>query len=97
MDKILQVNLFATEGLEPDLTLLFDLDPKVGLARIAANAGREVNRLDVEKLAFHNKVRASFLKLAKENPNRYVIIDASKDRAEVIDNAYNVILQRLKK
>jgi dTMP kinase len=97
MDEILKVNLFATEGLEPDLTLLFDLDPKVGLARIAANAGREVNRLDVEKLAFHNKVRASFLKLAKENPSRYVIIDASKDRAEVIDNAYGVILQRLKK
>jgi dTMP kinase len=51
--------------LEPDLTLLFDIKPEEGLARIAANSGREVNRLDVEKLSFHRAVRSAFLSLAK--------------------------------
>ena len=52
IDNILQLNNFATEGSFPDLTLLFDIDPRIGLKRIAANAKREVNRLDLEKLNF---------------------------------------------
>ena len=65
VDEILNVNLFATENTWPDLTLLFDLKPEIGLARINANANREVNRLDLEKIDFHNKVREAFLALAK--------------------------------
>ena len=65
VENILNVNLFATENTWPDLTLLFDIKPEVGLARISANADREVNRLDLEKLDFHNKVRDTFLALAK--------------------------------
>ena len=53
IDEVLSINLFATEGTYPDLTLLFDLEPEQGLARIAANQNREVNRLDLEKLDFH--------------------------------------------
>ena len=52
VDEVLNVNLFATENTWPDLTLLFDIKPEVGLARIASNASREVNRLDLEKLEF---------------------------------------------
>ena len=47
----------------PDLTLLFDIKPEEGLKRIASNANREVNRLDLEKLDFHHKVRDTFLEL----------------------------------
>jgi dTMP kinase len=96
IDNVLNVNLFATEGLEPDLTLLFDIKPEVGLARIAANSGREVNRLDVEKLPFHDKVRAAFLELAKRYPNRYFIIDASQSVDAVYKAAYHEIEARLK-
>lgn len=95
IDNVLNVNLFATEGLEPDLTLLFDIKPEDGLARIAANSGREVNRLDVEKLSFHRAVRFSFLELAKRFPKRYFIIDASKSPDEVYQAALAEIEARL--
>ena len=95
IDNILNVNLFATENTWPDLTLLFDITPEEGLKRIASNASREVNRLDLEKLDFHHKVRDSFLLLAKRYPERYVVIDASKSREEVAKATLEAILSRL--
>ena len=95
IDNILNVNMFATENTFPDLTLLFDITPEEGLKRIAANASREVNRLDLEKLEFHHKVRNTFLELAKKYPERYVIIDASKSREEVAKATLEAILSRL--
>lgn len=95
IDNILNVNMFATENTFPDLTLLFDITPEEGLKRIAANASREVNRLDLEKLEFHHKVRNTFLDLAKRYPERYVIIDASKSREEVAKATLEAILSRL--
>ena len=95
VDEVLNVNLFATENTWPDLTLLFDIKPEVGLARIASNASREVNRLDLEKLEFHNKVRDTFLALAKQYPDRYVIIDASQSREEVAKATLEAIMNRL--
>ena len=95
VENILNVNNFATEGTFPDLTLLFDIDPQIGLARIAANANREVNRLDLEKLDFHNKVRNTFLELAKRYPERFIVIDASKSREEVADATLNAMLSRI--
>lgn len=95
VENILNINMFATEGTFPDLTLLFDLDVKVGLARISANANREVNRLDLEKIEFHEKVRKTFLELAERYPERFVIIDASKSQDEVAENTLKVILERL--
>ena len=97
IDYILQMNQFATEGYYPDLTLLFDIDPRIGLARIAANKGREVNRLDLEKIDFHDSVRNTFLSLAKRFPDRFVILDASKPFEEVIQDAYHAIKNRLAK
>ncbi len=95
VENILNINLFATENTWPDLTLLFDIKPEVGLARIASNANREVNRLDLEKIEFHNKVRDTFLELARRYPDRYVIIDASQDRDTVAKATLDAILSRL--
>lgn len=95
IDYILEMNQFATEGYYPDLTLLFDLDPRIGLARIAANKGREVNRLDLEKIDFHDSVRQTFLSLAKRFPERFVVLDASKPFDEVVQDAYHAIKDRL--
>ena len=95
VEEILNVNLFATENTWPDLTLLFDIKPEVGLARIASNANREVNRLDLEKLEFHKKVRDTFLALAKRYPDRYVIIDASQSREDVARATLEAITSRL--
>ena len=95
VENILNVNLFATENTWPDLTLLFDITPEEGLRRISANANREVNRLDLEKLEFHHKVRDTFLELARRYPDRFVIIDASKSREEVAKATLDAIMSRL--
>ena len=96
IEEVLSVNLFATENTFPDLTLLFDIEPEIGLARIAKNDSREVNRLDVEKLEFHKRVREGYLILAKKYPERIVIIDASKPLEEVSELTYKAIKERLK-
>ena len=95
IDNVLNINMFATEETYPDLTLLFDIDPKLGLERIAKNANREVNRLDLEKIEFHEAVRNSFLLLAEKYPDRFVIIDASKSLNDVVETAYKAIINRL--
>lgn len=97
IENVLSINMFATEGTFPDMTLLFDITPELGLNRIAANANREVNRLDLEKLEFHKSVRNTFLELAKQYKDRYVIIDASKPLDEVIENTWKEILKKLGK
>jgi dTMP kinase len=95
VEPVLNINLFATESSYPQLTLLFDLPPELGLKRIAANANREINRLDLEQLSFHQKVRDTYLTLAKRFKDRYIVIDASLPLATVIDNTYKAIHQRL--
>lgn len=95
IEAVLQINLFATESSYPQLTLLFDIAPELGLKRIAANANREINRLDLEQLSFHQKVRNTYLQLAKRFQDRYVIIDASLPLADVIENTYRAIHDRL--
>ncbi|KRT60343.1 MAG: tmk, dTMP kinase, dTMP kinase, partial [Chloroflexi bacterium CSP1-4] len=76
------VNDVATGGLLPDLTLLLDIDPAIGLERVQA-AGRAGaaggDRLEQETLAFHQRVRAGFLQLARESLKRFVVIDAQGD------------------
>lgn len=95
IEEVLNINMFATEGTFPDLTLLFDIEPELGLERITKNANREVNRLDLEKLEFHHKVRNAFLELAKRWPERFVVIDASKSIGEVADATYAAIMDKL--
>jgi dTMP kinase len=95
VDRIYALNQYATEGLLPDITIFFKLLPQVGLARIEANDNREVNRLDVEKLSFHQKVYEAFNSLSKQYPDRYVTIDASLDPESVAKLAYEAIEKRL--
>lgn len=97
IEEIYRVNQYATEGLEPDITFFFDIDPEEGLRRIASNAGREVNRLDVEKLAFHQTVRGAFQELAKRFPKRFVVIDASQKPDDVFNAVLKEIHQRIRK
>lgn len=97
IENVYNMNLFATEGMLPDLTILFDIEPELGLERIAANSQREVNRLDVEKMAFHKAVRQGFHDLAEKFPERFFIVDASKTPDEVFEAAIGEIERRLKK
>jgi dTMP kinase len=62
----------------PDLTLLYDLEPKVALARMHARTGGNADRFEAESLAFHERVRAAYLELARTEPGRFCVIDASR-------------------
>ena len=83
MQKIAAINEFATDGLTPDLTIYFEVEPQVGLARIQQNRQDEVNRLDEEQIDFYERVHSGYLKLAQENPNRIKVVDASRSIEEV--------------
>lgn len=83
VDEVWAINQFAIESRMPDLTLLFDIEPEIGLSRIAANSDREFNRLDMESLAFHQTVRDGYLLIADKYPERIKVIDASKTPSQV--------------
>lgn len=97
VDEVYQINRFAIGETMPNLTLYFDIDPKEGLARIQSNEEREVNRLDLEKLSFHEKVREGYLKLVDRFPERIKVVDASAGVDEVLDNALEVIQAYIQK
>lgn len=78
VDYISVLNLFATRGLFPDLTLWMDVTPEEGLRRINANSGREVNRLDLESVNFHKKVQEGYRRIQKKYPERIVRVDADQ-------------------
>jgi dTMP kinase len=87
IDEVYSINEFAIEDMMPELTLYFDIAPEVGLERINKNKGREVNRLDMEKLDFHQKVREGYMILADRFADRIVKIDASKELEAVYEQA----------
>lgn len=91
------LNDYATDKRKPDLTLYFDVPSEVGLERINQNASREVNRLDLEALELHQKVRNGYLALAESESDRIVTIDATKPLDEVVKETYDTVLRFLEK
>jgi dTMP kinase len=79
-DLLRELNLHATGGLQPDLTLLFDLDPREGFRRIGA---RQLDRFEREKLAFHRRVRRGYLEILKAEPKRVRIVRAARAPAVI--------------
>ena len=94
VDDVEWLNQFATDGLKPDLTLYFDIDVKEGLARIARDQEREVNRLDLEGLDLHERVRQGYLTILEKEPERIVKIDASQPLEQVVADSLTVIKER---
>ncbi|NCU18664.1 dTMP kinase [Pallidibacillus pasinlerensis] len=93
IEEVLTINKFAIEDYMPDLTIYLDVSPEVGLARINKDKDREVNRLDVESLQFHTKVREGYHILLKRYPDRITMIDAQNDIDIVYREVSNKILQ----
>lgn len=95
-ELVAEINDFAIAGKRPDLTLLLNIRPEVGLERINKDKNREINRLDLEKLDFHHAVYHGYQALAIQNPQRIVVINAElpvesvvKDVLKVIEARYN--------
>ncbi|MCZ2836247.1 dTMP kinase [Modestobacter sp. VKM Ac-2985] len=96
MDDVRSISRWATQGLRPDLTLLLDLPPEVGLARARGRAAAD--RLESESLDFHQRVRRTFLALAEAEPDRYLVLDARRSPEEIaaaIRTRVSVLLEGL--
>ena len=85
---------FATGGLTPDLTLLLDIPVSKGFERKIKNES-EWNRLDAYEKAFHERVREGYLQLAREEPERWQIIDASQGKDRVQEEMRKLVLQKI--
>jgi dTMP kinase len=94
LDTLHQLLAFATGGLQPDLTILLDLDVETGLNR-RKNSGGEWNRLDAYALAFHQRVRKGYLALAAEAPQRWEIINADQPFNKVQLDLRQVLAEKL--
>jgi len=96
MDDVYSINQFAIDECMPELTLYFDIDPEIGLNRIAINSDREKNRLDMENLLFHQKVYEGYHLLLEKFPQRIRRVDASQEKEEVFLEALGFIMEYIK-
>ncbi len=97
MDEVFAINRFAIGDWMPDLTVFMDVRPEIGLARIRADQGREVNRLDLESMTFHNKVREGYLQVLRRFPERVVRVDAERELDKVLEDIGQMLNQKLPK
>lgn len=81
--KIENLNIWATDETLPDLCILLDIDPIKGLKRAQNRQEGHLDRLEQEKIEFHQKIRHYYLKLANRQPHRYLVIDAEKSEEEI--------------
>ncbi len=80
LEMVNSINNFTIRGLKPDLTILLDISPQEGLTRIV---GREKDRFEQEDIAFHNRVRDGYLKMAVAEPERWLVIDATQPKEKI--------------
>ncbi|WP_018659737.1 dTMP kinase [Allofustis seminis] len=96
MDEVRAINLFATEGLLPDITLFLDVDVERGLRRIAhVDSKRSLDRLELETIDFHRRVREGYFTLIKKDPKRFIMIDANQSIEKVLEESWNKLTHEL--
>jgi dTMP kinase len=81
LEDVARISRWATDGLVPDLTVLLDVPPGTGLLRVGSN----LDRIEAEPAAFHERVRAGFRELADRHPSRYLVVDATLSVDEVAE------------
>ena len=94
LEQLGQIIHFATGGLQPDLTLLLDVDIEIGLNRRSSDQ-ENWNRLDAKEKAFHQRVRQGYLTMSALQPERWAIVDASQSLEQVQQALIQVVLDRL--
>lgn len=97
IDNVWKINEFAIGGLMPNVTIYFDIDPKIGLERINKTDEREINRLDLEKLDFHKRVQEGYYQIIEKFPNRIYKVDASQSLEQVFEDAKKIIIKYVEK
>ena len=94
VEEIQAINRFTVNGLFPDLTLLLDLDVATGFERIAQRylaRGESADRFEQEERSFHERVRAGYLELAGQSPERFRIINAAQQSDAVASDIWNAV------
>jgi dTMP kinase len=94
LDELKTIVNYATGGLRPDLSILFDIEAKDGLSR--RNSGGDWNRLDDYDLEFHSRVQAGYHSLMAEEPDRWISLDASQSSEKVSASLQSSVLEFLK-
>lgn len=89
IDRINMLNNLATNGKKPDLTLVFDVDVETSMKRV----GKEKDRMESAGIDFHNKVRKGYLELAKQEPKRIKVLDATKSIEEIHKDVINILAE----
>lgn len=92
IELLKKLNSIAINGIEPDLTLLFDVSAETAQNRV----GNEKDRMESAGMLFHKKVREGYLQLQKENPERIKIVDANESIDKVFENTKNIVVQLIK-
>ena len=87
IDNINMLNELAVNGVHPDLTIVFDIDTETSMARV----GAEKDRLESAGIEFHKRVRNGYLEIAKKNPQRIKVVDASQTIEDVQRDVINII------
>lgn len=94
LEALRAITRFATGGLVPDITFLLDIDVQEGLNR-RINGADEMNRLDLEAIAFHQRVRDGYHQMAAAEPDRWVVVDAGQSPEEIQRELRAITLERL--
>ena len=92
IERINMLNNLATNGRKPDLTFVFDIDVETSMKRV----GKEKDRMESAGIDFHNRVRKGYLELAKQEPQRIKVLDATKSIAEIHNEIIEIINEKLK-
>lgn len=95
IDEVYKINQFAIDQHWPDLTILLDIDPKIGLERIMKERQNEINRLDLEGLSFHQKVHEGYQIIKEKYASRFSIVDGNKNPDQVFLAVYNLIKEKI--
>ena len=88
IERINMLNNLATNGKKPDLTFVFDVDVETSMKRV----GKEKDRMESAGVEFHNRVRQGYLELAKQEPQRIKVIDATKSIEEIHKKVVSLIV-----
>lgn len=95
IDEVYNINMFAIDNHLPDLTILLDIDPEIGINRIMKQRENEVNRLDLEGIAFHKKVHEGYQILKEKYQNRFTIVNGNDTKDVVFDKVYKIVKEKL--
>ena len=93
LDFVRRVCQTATGGLLPDMAFLLDIDPAQALRR--KGGSEEASRFEAEELVFHQRIREGYLQLAREDPGRWTVLDASRPKRKIAEEIYSAVMARL--